>query len=300
MAPDGRIVWWRDDSGDERGRWLSQPFEGGPAEPLLPGVARRLVGRRLVRRRNRRDRRGDRRRLPAARRDRRWSGRTNSGGAPAAWASDPWNSRRGGVSADGRLVCAHHSEHADIVHRAIRVLDAVDGAVLGDLRDPGRNLDPIAWSPVPGDDRLLFQSDLGAVERPAIWEPRTGERTGSARSTCREAAIPVGMVARRRLDPVRHEFEATFQLYRVTRRAATSTSSPTLAGEITDAAVRPDGSVWFATSDSVNPPRIVDAGGDLVRRGPGRTPAARPPVTVVLVREPPRRSGPSDRVDPTR
>ena len=38
VAPDGRVVWWRDDTGDERGRWVAVPFEGGEAEPLGPGL----------------------------------------------------------------------------------------------------------------------------------------------------------------------------------------------------------------------------------------------------------------------
>ena len=39
VAPDGGIVWWRDNTGDERGRWMVAPFEGGDAAPLVPGIA---------------------------------------------------------------------------------------------------------------------------------------------------------------------------------------------------------------------------------------------------------------------
>ena len=38
IAPDGRIVWWHDETGDERGRWLARPFEGGEERALVPNL----------------------------------------------------------------------------------------------------------------------------------------------------------------------------------------------------------------------------------------------------------------------
>jgi hypothetical protein len=39
MTPDGSgVVWWLDVTGDERGHWMRTPFEGGRAEPLIPGI----------------------------------------------------------------------------------------------------------------------------------------------------------------------------------------------------------------------------------------------------------------------
>ena len=36
LTPDGsRVVWFEDSKGDEVGRWLQQPFEGGEAAPLV-------------------------------------------------------------------------------------------------------------------------------------------------------------------------------------------------------------------------------------------------------------------------
>jgi hypothetical protein len=32
------VVFWQEDTGDETGRWMSQPFEGGDSEPFLEGV----------------------------------------------------------------------------------------------------------------------------------------------------------------------------------------------------------------------------------------------------------------------
>src|SRR4029453_11808101 len=36
LTPDGaRVVWFEDSKGDEVGRWLQQPFEGGEVAPLV-------------------------------------------------------------------------------------------------------------------------------------------------------------------------------------------------------------------------------------------------------------------------
>ena len=41
VAPDGRVVWWVDPTGDERGHWVAPPFEGGGAAPTRrPGFPR--------------------------------------------------------------------------------------------------------------------------------------------------------------------------------------------------------------------------------------------------------------------
>src|SRR5579884_3539259 len=40
LAPDGAWIWWFDDTcGDEFGRWVVEPFEGGAARPATPGLS---------------------------------------------------------------------------------------------------------------------------------------------------------------------------------------------------------------------------------------------------------------------
>ena len=182
----------------------------------------------------------------------------------------------GGLSADGRLVCIRHTEHGDIVHQGLMVLDAEDGAEISRLEDRGSNLDPVAWSPRPGDDRLLFTSELGAFERPALWTPRTGERRDLT-VDLPGAAIPVGWWPDASAILVRHEFEGTLELHRVDMAGGEATLVAAPTGEIDDAAVRPDGEVWFHTSDSVHPPRVVSTDGDVMLSTHGEpAPAGRP------------------------
>ena len=76
------------------------------------------------------------------------------------------------------------------MHEALRVVDA-DGETVGEQIDEGSNLDPVAWSPVRGDQRLLFTSERGAFERPALWDLATGERH-DLEIDLPGAVIPVG------------------------------------------------------------------------------------------------------------
>jgi hypothetical protein len=176
--PDGRFAWWSDGTGDERGRLVGAPA-GGVPEPILldlpegwlTGLAfhpsRTAIGVEVE---------GDYRVYV-----------DDEGGDPRLlWATSfPSGVGRaypeaGGLSADGSLLCVRHAERGDILHLALRVLDADTGAGRGDLVDAGANLEPNAWSPVPGDQRPAFTSELGPFERPAIWDVDTGARTDLA------------------------------------------------------------------------------------------------------------------------
>ena len=108
--------------------------------------------------------------------------------------------RNGGISADGRLISLRHTEHGDILHHALMVLDAAGRRPDRDARrDPGSNLDPRAWSPLPGDDRLLFTSELERVRATRrSGTPRPASVATSRRSPGRRD--PGGMVARRLRD----------------------------------------------------------------------------------------------------
>jgi len=271
VAPDGRVVWWRDDTGDERGRWVAMPFEGGEPEPLVPDVplgwssgisfAEDVVALGIVT-------------------EDEYLAIVARPGAPPRTVRTgltPMGVGRldipgmGGLSADGRLVALRHTEAGDILHHALMVLDADDGSAVAALVDAGSNMDPVAWSPRPGDERLLFTSETGAFERPAIWEPTSGERRDLS-VDLPGAAIPMGWWPDASGILIRHEFEGMFQLYRLDPGGGETVLLADPPGEITDAAVRPDGEVWFQTSDSVHAPRVVNTSGEVVLAPGGEPP----------------------------
>ena len=199
MTPDGRVVWWRDDTGDERGRWVAAPFEGGEAAPLGPEAAKGRCRRHLVRRRHHRAGHGDRRGLPGHR-----------GGArvrPQGPASEP-EPARGGEAGSARF--GRHSRQTDG-----SCASATRSTATSSIKPSWwwtRRTAPWSRSSwtlartwirsrgvrVPGDDRLLFTSELGAFERPALWSPRTGDRRDLHRRPARERRSRSGGGRRRR------------------------------------------------------------------------------------------------------
>lgn len=276
VAPDGRIVWWRDDTGDERGRWMVTPYDGGDAAPLVPGIAEGWAAGISF---------AEEAIALAVVTDEAYRAIVvRSGEAPRILRSSthPMGVGRldppgtGGISSDGGLVCLRHSDDGDILHQGLRVHDAQDGSITAELADLGSNLDPVAWSPVPGDDRLLLMSELGSFERPAVWEPGADTRRDLP-IDLPGAAIPVGWWPDGSAILVRHEFEGAFGLYRVVLESGETSLVAEPHGEILDAAVRPDGDVWYLTSDSAHPARTVNADGEEMLAPPGqRAPAGRP------------------------
>jgi len=276
VAPDGRVVWWHDDSGDERGHWVAVPFAGGDPARLVPGVAEgwsagiSFAGGLVV--------------LGIVTDDDYLVVLSEPGSAPrtirtsrrplGVGREDPQGS--GGISADGGLVCIRHTDHGDILHHGLMAADRADGTVVARLDDPGSNLDPVAWDPRPGSERLLLTSDLGPYERPAIWEPRRNERR-DLRVDLPGAAIPLGWWPDGSDILIRHEFEGAFELHRLDPESGETTVIANPRGEIVDAAVRPDGHVWYETSDSVRASRVVSEIGEEVLASAGeRAPQGRP------------------------
>jgi dipeptidyl aminopeptidase/acylaminoacyl peptidase len=260
VAPDGRVVWWRDDTGDERGRWMAAPFHAGQPEPLVPGAPDGWsAGISFA---------GDTAVLGIVTADDYVAIVSEPGSAPRILrtSTTPLGVGKehppgsGGISTDGGLVCLRQADHGDILHHGLLVLDPGDGTVVARLDDPGSNLDPVAWAPRSGDDRLLFTSELGAFERPSIWTPRDDERRELS-VDLPGAAIPVGWWPDGSAILFRREFEGTFQLHRLDLEHGGTTLVADPPGEISGAAVRPDGRVWFQTSDSVHASRVMDAEG---------------------------------------
>ncbi len=266
MLPDGRIAWWHDATGAERGRIVAAPFDGGEAAPAFPALpdgwlmglsfaaGRTAIGlevegsyRIFVL-----DADGATRELASSKR--------------AAGVGGAWGRTIGGLSIDGALLCIVHAEHGDILHNALRVLDATTGAVIDDLEDPGRNLESTVW--LPGD-RLVFTSQRGAFERPAIWNPRTGDRR-DIEVDLPGAVFPVDRLADGAL-LARHELDGAAQLLRLDEDGSIEELTA-LVGDIDDAAVRPDGAVWYRYSDPSTPPETRDATGAVVVRSPDPSP----------------------------
>jgi pimeloyl-ACP methyl ester carboxylesterase len=271
------VIFWRDATGDESGAWFVQPFAGGETQALLDGVP---IGwnQRLAQAPGA---------IAAAISDRDGFGiwvsiddgpakelaRSTESLFVAGGESGGFN--RGGLSTDGSLLCLEHSEHGDLIHPALRVVDPRTGAVAGELLDRGSALKAACWSPIEGDPKLVIIHELEGEERAAIWDLGTGRRTD----------LDVGLGSVVEVQDwwpdagallVVNLVEGRHHLYRFDLATGTSTRLEHDQGTISTAKVRPDGSVWYRLSQGSRQARVLEVGAGEVLRAEGeRAPRGR-------------------------
>jgi len=264
VTPDGEwVVWLRDTTGDESGVWVAAPFAGGAAEPFLEGLPTGwdeglAIGRRLT---------------VAAVSDREGFGVYRSiGGAPAERiASSPESIQLGGsnsfmagpeqgaVSTDETLVCIEHSEHGDLIHPALRILDAQTGGTIAELRDEGLALCAFAWSPIPGDSRLAIGHERRGERAPAIWNVDTGEITDLVLPWDRLTEI-AGWWPDAKAVLLYELRDGRSYLHRYDLDSHQITALPIRTGSLTGARIRPDGAVWYRLQNGEQPGVILEVG----------------------------------------
>jgi len=256
------VLWFQDETGDESGRWYHQPFEGGVSIPFLDGVpqgwndgltqAPGIVVALLS------DREG-------------FHVYSSVNGSPAKPIFESPESialgephfaypgfDRTGLSVDGTLLCVEHSEHGDLIHPALRVMDPRTGATAADLLDEGMSLHSACWSRLAGDQRLTITHEREGDDRPAIWEPVAGTRVDLALD------LPEGIVRAEDWWPdgsallLVHTLNGRDRLYRYDIATAFLTPVNAPTGLIAKARVRPDGRVWFLQSQGDRAPMALD------------------------------------------
>ena len=279
--PDGTgAVWWLDPSGDERGRWMVSPFDDGDDRPLFPGIADAWAwGLSLVPGRAAAAFATDEDHVVVV---------ADTGGAVRVLSRHPhpvgvgreWPQGTGGLSADGRLLCLRDAGPTDIAHPALRVVDAGTGAAVAEVLDAGRVVEPIAWSPVAGDGRLVITREVGDRRRPWMWKPGAGSLVELAVDLPGDVGsawwYPDGTAIL-----LHHELRGEPSLHRLDLDSGACTTVVARGGTIEDAGVRPDGEVWYRYEDGATPPawlaavpdRLVTAAVDPVRVAPPAPPA---------------------------
>jgi acetyl esterase/lipase len=269
ISPDGEEIWWFDDTeGDELGVWTIEPFGGGERRTLevVPrgyggGLAIGTGGWVAAISED------DTHRIYAA----------HAGEAPwlvyehreAAWLSGQsreWQPL-GDLPRDERLFCFHHSEHGDSRHPAVRVC-TMGGESVAELWDgPGMGLFAAGWSPVAGDNRIVVHHERSGSRRPLLWTPETGE--------AEELDLDLGGEVEAAWYPggdallLRHDHRGRAELLRLDLATRALERLDVPAGMPGPAAVRPDGSVWYAWSSASEAPQIRSTAGDVVLRLPG-------------------------------
>jgi len=256
LDPAGELIWWFDDDrGSEFGTWMAERFQGGATpRQAAPGVEQ-TYGAGLA------------------------LGRgfavvgTSTDTGSRVWISTPQSKPEmlyahtedaevAGLSRDERLLAISHSEHGDSRHPALRVLDR-RGHAVADLWDgPGLGLVARAWSPVPGDQRLIVIHERTGAERPAIWAPAAGKQVELRLDLPGEVGADWFPDASALL--LTHEHAGRSELYRYDLGTHICARLDVPAGSISGARARPDGRVWYRHSGGATPPRLLEDGVQLI------------------------------------
>jgi acetyl esterase/lipase len=279
VSLDGaEALYWQDETGDESGRWYAQPFHGGDARVFLAdlpegwneGLAQspRVVAAGI-------------------------SGvdgfaiyvAVDGGPAKEILRSTEYlvvagaegnGFNRTGLSADGTLLCLTHSEHGDLLHPALRVIDPWTGAVVSEMLDAGKALRAAEWSPVEGDQRLAVIHERGGTEAPALWNPATGSWTDLATGLEGDVNVLAWWPDASAL-LLCQLWEGRHRLYRFAFESGPLSRIDHPEGQISGARVRPDGRVWYRHASGARAQRIMDdTGAEVLAPDGDRAPEGRP------------------------
>ena len=178
LTPDGAgVVWWLDRQGNERGRWMVSPFEGGDPRPLFPGLADMwMSGLSLVGDDVAAGFSSDDDYLVVTRRGSEPARELYRHEQPAGVGQD-WPQGPGGLSADARLLAIWQSEASNIENPSVRVLDAATGEAIVAVSSRQRTTADIRARWAFTQARLGWRSaprNGSYVPPEAIWGRRSG------------------------------------------------------------------------------------------------------------------------------
>jgi acetyl esterase/lipase len=274
----GGVLWLEDETGDESGVWMLEPFDGGERRPFLEGLPRGWSGGLaqapgLV--------------AVAMNDHGGFAVHVSLEGAPARevyrssesvtlGGAELGGFLLGALSSDGSLLCLEHSEHGDLIHPALRVIDPRTGSVVADLVDEGMRLAAKCWSPVAGDQRLALEHERAGDERPAVWDLATGDRTDLDLDVEGSVFVhdwwPDGSALL-----LGNLLEGRVRLLRYELATATLTRIESEPGVVMKARVRPDGRVWLVHEQGHRSRRVLDdSGAEVLPLAGEPAPAGRP------------------------
>lgn len=263
ITPDGEHVLWFDDcDGDEIGRWVQQPFDGGAETVMLPelppafgeGIVPLRGGGAVI-------------------------GRATDDGYSLAVASADGRGRVAYESADytvladadGNMAAIRQARNGAVLHPVAMIVDLDAGEVVAELADKGKGLKPVGFSPA-GDGRVLVSHSRHDRDGLLLWSPSSGtveeitvELDGDLSGSWLPDASGLLLVVLR---------DGRRTLHRLDFGSGTVEDLPTRPGFVDEYSPRRDGSVHALVESSSDAAQLVEVGGDPIVVLPGELPAA--------------------------
>lgn len=176
ISPDGRhIYYFEDEGGSEIGHWVRVPFEGGEPQVATPGID----GYNSV--------------WLSFSLDNQAVGLTTASvegftilifplneageiGEPRQFYHSLSISVGPFFTHDAGTAVVATNERSGRMDYNLLAFDAASGEQIAELWDADASIRPVAFSPLPGDTRMLATTNQSGDNRPLIWNPRTNER----------------------------------------------------------------------------------------------------------------------------
>jgi dipeptidyl aminopeptidase/acylaminoacyl peptidase len=247
-TPDGsEVVWFDDRAGDEFGRYVVSPFNGGPARPLVPDLEEGWSAGLSLR--------PDVIAVGVSNSDGFAISVADGGGLRELYRS-PQPAGVGGLSKDATLLAIGHTERGDVMHPDVRLVDAVTGRPLLEIADAlHESVSPAGWSPLHGDQRLALLCDRSGRNRPELLDATTGERTPLEVDLPGEVYVADWWPDASAL-LLGHDHLGRTTLHRYDLDSGEVTDLDLTTGTILGARVRDDGALWYAFNSSSTPSQI--------------------------------------------
>ncbi len=250
LSADGsELLWFDDTGGDEFGRWQRQPFGATPgsATPSMPTVepgypaglepGRQIIIAGFV------DDDGTRIHLAVG------------GAEPKVVYQNTNDGSVDGLSTDETIWLLAHSEHGDSRYPALRAISVADQTVIAELDDtPGKGLGAIAFSPLPGDQRVLVGHERRGREELLLWDVATGQTTELDIDLPGDISGDFYPDARSLL--IVHTRAGRTTMHRYDLTTAQLVDLPAASGVISAALARPDGAIWYRWSSAAAPGQL--------------------------------------------
>jgi dienelactone hydrolase len=160
------------------------------------------------------------------------------------------------LSANGRIAVLPTSEYSKSMDMDLVAVDTATGDQIGVWIDPDVNLEPAGFSPTPTSSQVLVRTTRDGRAHPAIWDPRSDDRTEHAGELAGEV-FPAGWRADGRAAILVGIESAVTRVHVWDLATDEITPVPHAAGHVSAVHYLPDGDLLSEIEDGTSPNRII-------------------------------------------